>query len=386
MNNSVNVEQKCSGCGLCSVICPVHAISMSKDCYGYIYPTINNETCIKCGRCTSVCPFNQTNTFQMPISTYAGFRNSPLIMKSSSGGVFAALAEFIIKDNGVVCGAKINHDFTVTHDVVEKIDDIYLLTGSKYVQSDLTGVFALIRDILNKGKKVLFCGTPCQVSSVQKYTGNPENLLCIEIICHGVPNQEMFRAYIKSIGDVDTFEFRDKRQGWSFNHKAVLKNGKCKKINHRLSSYMTFFMDGATYRKSCFSCPFAKKERNADITIGDFWGIIRKRPDLADKIDINKGVSAIIVNTKKGAWLIEKGDIILYPVEYDDIRDGNAPLNRSSEEPTYRGELLDEWAKELSWDYMNDYWKKHFFKVRFLFWAALPENVRNKIRLLLKLR
>ena len=389
--NLVNEDKSsCCGCGLCAVICPVQAIKMKEDNLGYVYPCIEQEKCINCRKCVNTCIMNKSHEYSSPIDAYAGIRNNRIkLQNSSSGGTFAAVAEHVLDQGGVVAGARIEDDFSISHCLVTEGNDLDMLLGSKYVQSDITGVYESLEVCLNKGVKVLFCGTPCQVDAVKTYTGNPLNLITMEVVCHGVPNQKMFKSFIDFVGGskkVVTFQFRDKSQGWSFNHKAVFSDGTVKKINHRLSSYMTLFMKGCIYRESCYKCPYAQNNRNSDITIGDFWGVVRKRPDLAKQIDIDEGVSCVIVNSEKGNQVLLESDITLYHVEYSDIIEGNGPLNHPSSKGKKIKEVLKIWGENGSWSDVEKYWKHRYYKLRFKLWAMLPNCIRNQIRIILKVR
>ena len=161
------------------------------------------------------------------------------------------------------------------------------------------------------------------------------------------------------------------------------KNGKDKKINHRLSSYMTYFLKGETYRDCCYKCPYAKAERGADITIGDFWGILQTRPDLNSSIDIEKGVSCVLVNTDKGNSLLNDAAITLYPVEYDSIRKENGPVNNPSVHTAKRDAVLAQWGKRKNWIDVHLYWKKNDLKLSHRLWAMVPISIQHKIRVIL---
>jgi coenzyme F420-reducing hydrogenase beta subunit len=256
------------------------------------------------------------------------------------------------------------------------------LLGSKYVQSDMTKIFPVINDVL-KEKKCLFCGTPCQVDAIKHYTHNNDNLYTAELICHGVANNDFFSAYIESIDDVKKFIFRDKKQGWTHNHLVLKKNGKKRKINHRLASYFSLCFDMC--RECCYECPYARPGRVAgDITLGDYWGLLKQTPELKKVFDLKKGVSALIINSKKGKEMISQlstKELKKVSVSYDDIRKGNEQLCCPSKRPNCREKLLQLWLEGgRKWNLLEEYWKKNRYKRWYSVWALVPENIRYWIR------
>jgi coenzyme F420-reducing hydrogenase beta subunit len=321
----------------------------------------------------------------LPVKTYAASRYHDDLLKSSSGGVFAALAEKFLNQGNAVCGAVITEHFKVKHIIINDLADLRDMLGSKYVQSDIMEIFPLIDDVL-KEKKCLFCGTPCQVDAIKHYTKNNTNLYTVEIICHGTPNNDLFYSYIKYLGHVKKFIFRDKRQGWSYNHLVKFTNGKEKRINHRLSSYMTCYYD--LCRECCYECPYAKKERvAADITIGDYWGMVKETPELKDEFDVSLGVSAVLVNSEKGNSLIEElslEELKKIPVSYESIRKGNDPLNSPTTKRDCHEKLLRLWVDgRKDWNVIEKYWKKNLYKLRYSIWAVIPENIRYRVRIMM---
>ena len=387
MNVSCLSKEQCSGCGLCVNICPKKCIRMKPDELGFVYPVIDSDNCIDCGLCYNKCIIQTPIDLKAPIETYAAVRSDSIkLSQSSSGGVFAAIAESVIpKGNWVVAGARLSDSLLPEHCIVTTIDDLSPLYGSKYVQSATCSLFPSIRSLLSSGVKVLFSGTPCQVASLKRFTNNHVGLYTIDVICHGVPNQEMFLSYLDMYdkNNIDKFIFRDKGQGWSFNNKISYKDGQYKLVNHRLSSYMTYFLNGETYRESCYACPYACSKRGADITIGDFWGIVRKREDLKEKIDIEKGVSCLIVNTEKGKELLEDSPILFYKVDYRDIKEGNEPLNHPSVHTSKRQIILNTWGHNHTWRDVDDYWRKNDCRLVYRIWNIVPFWLQHKIRVLL---
>ena len=182
---------------------------------------------------------------------------------------------------------------------------------------------------------------------------------------------------------IRSFLFRDKNQGWTFNNLISYKNGNIKRVNHRLSSYMTYFLEGETYRESCYECPYAKPDRSADITIGDFWGIVERCFDLKQKIDIENGVSCLIINTSRGKDIVEFCEIDKFEVAYEDIKAGNEPLNHPSRHTNKREAILSEWKRHKDWKDVHVYWREHDYKLSYLIWSRIPIRLQHKIRLLL---
>lgn len=379
-------NRKCSGCGLCENVCPKGCITLSEDSLGYNRPIIDDSKCIDCGLCSNQCVIVHPTDTITPIATFAAIRlNKEKIELSSSGGVFAAIAEFLLSKGWLVAGCILDSTLHPRHVLTSDEEVVRKMYGSKYVQSDTNDIYKSVKDALMIGRKVLFSGTPCQVAAIKRYTKNNENIVTIEVICHGVPNVKMFHSSLElySKTAIKDFIFRDKGQGWTFNNLIVYKDGRIKKVNHRLSSYVTYFLEGATYRDSCYECPYAKPERGADITIGDFWGVVGKRADLKGKIDIEKGVSCLLVNSDRGKNIVENSRIEKYKVSYEDIKDGNEPLNHPSRHTDKRDIILSEWKKRKSWSEVNQYWKKHDFKMSYLIWSFIPVSLQHKIRLLL---
>lgn len=379
-------SKDCSGCALCASVCPKGSIKMVGDSLGFLRPQIDESTCIDCGLCAKKCIFVIPEVTKMPIETYAAVRNDKnKIIRSSSGGIFASIAEKLLSEGWYVVGCMMTDDLSPCHIIVSDEISLQSLYGSKYVQSSTEGIYRRVGELLKTGKRVLFSGTPCQVAAVKRFTNADKNLVTIEVICHGVPNNEMFQSSLEQYGRrmISSFVFRDKRQGWTFNNLISYKNGKSKRVNHRLSSYMTYFLEGEIYRESCYECPYAKPERGADITIGDFWGIVERRNDLKQKIDIENGVSCLIVNSLRGKALVESCEIDKYKVAYEDIMEGNVPLNHPSRHTDKREIIMSKWGKNKNWQDVHNYWNLHDFKISYLIWSRIPIRLQHRIRLLL---
>lgn len=343
--NLVKDTSKCCGCNLCSVVCTHNAINMEPDKYGYLYPRIEQEKCVNCGLCEMKCPLQNIATVNSSVAAYAAsYNNVESIKNSSSGGIFFALAEHFIEQGGVVCGTAVTEKFNVEVVAIESKDELYRLQGSKYVQSSMGDIYKTIKQYLSNGKKVLFCGTPCQVAAVKNYIGVNENLLLVDIVCHGTPNNQFFKDYIKTEEekkeiDIKEFKFRDKKYGQDvkgsmlFSQNGIVNN-KC--VYNYESSYYSLFLKGITFRDSCYKCPYAQNMRVGDITICDFWGIDEVQPTVYKTMkEIGAdAISGVSVNTEIGARYFEQieNSLIFEKVKFSDIALNNPQLNHPFDE------------------------------------------------------
>ena len=226
----------CCGCTACASICNHDAITMEPDALGFLYPKVDESKCIDCGLCEKVCAFNdnydKSLNLPKPDAYAARHKDMDEIMKSRSGAAFVAISDYILEQGGVVYGAGYKDHFRVAHKRATTKEGRDEFRGSKYVQSDLTGVFHQIKQDLKNGLTVLFSGTPCQTSGLNSYVGKKlrENLVLIDIVCHGVPGPYIWRDYLdyleKKQGDIITMvNFRDKeRFGWTA-HKETFTFG-----------------------------------------------------------------------------------------------------------------------------------------------------------------
>lgn len=321
----INNKADCCGCTACASACPHGAITMKPDVLGFLYPVVDIGKCVDCGICEKVCAFNDhydtSLNLPQPIAYAARHKDVREVESSRSGAAFVAISDYILEKDGVVYGAGYTDHFRVVHKraVTKKERDEF--KGSKYVQSDLTGVFRQVKKDLKDGLVVLFSGTPCQTSGLASYIGRRlrERLFLVDIVCYGVPGPFVWRDYIayleKKHGDEICYvNFRDKEAyGWKA-HKETFKfvNGRGKKMSFTFAFYKHII-----FRQSCGVCHFCNTRRPSDITIADFWGWEKTDPSInAD----DKGVSLILVNTEKGKQLFEavKDDMFVIPAKLED--------------------------------------------------------------------
>ena len=295
----------CTACHACVNVCPQHAVSMTLDSEGFLQPVINRDVCIGCGLCQKKCPALNRNDEQ-PSGQPLKQRAFALISAedrtvSSSGGAFSVFGRIVLKRGGVVYGATQNESLQCYHIGVERVEDLSLLRGSKYVQSRIGDVFREIKKHLLNNRMVLFSGTPCQVAGLYSFLGKRYEglLITLDIICHGVPNQKTFDSYIKKLNhvkqkNVKSFSFR-KKDSWSLISSVVYSDGKNETLYLSDNAFMNAFFQGSTFRESCFHCQYCNINRIGTFTIADFWGLGGKGERPFRK-NVAKGVSLVIDN------------------------------------------------------------------------------------------
>lgn len=306
----IDNKKNCCGCTACENICAHNAITMQPDALGFLYPTVDANKCVECGLCEKVCQFHNKykryENFEEPLVYGLRLKEDAQLMRSQSGGAFWGIAQHIIDNNGVVYGASFNSTWRVTHQKATNVDELEKLRMSKYVQSDMSGVFKQVREDLKQGNTVLFSGTACQVAGLKAYIPQKlhDKLISVDIICHGVPSPKFWEDYVAYLetrykSKITKACFRDKRFGWR-GAKETFKFENGKEITRQTSNRLYF--SGVSMRESCANCKFTNLKRVGDITVGDFWGIPKNSPYEKDK----KGLSQALVNSEKGERLFNE--------------------------------------------------------------------------------
>jgi coenzyme F420-reducing hydrogenase beta subunit len=338
---------KCCGCGSCELICPKNSIKMEYDNEGFIYPVLDKESCIECGLCKTHCPIINESKNKTAISTYGLIHIDKCITDdSASGGAFTALAEYILSQDGIVFGCAFNENIEAVTISVENNKDLHLLRGSKYVQCNTDKQYYNIKMNLENNRQVLYCSTPCQIAGLKAYLKKDyDNLLLIDLFCHGAPSPMLFKKYIEWLGKkhkskITEYSFRDKKYGWgTMGHYNTDQEFKL----YDSDPYYFSFIMGKTYRPVCYECKYATSLRTGDITIGDFWGVENNHPE----VTTNNGVSAILINTVKGMTVLEsiKDQVHLFDTTFDNIAKYNPQLIHPAEKPIQRDIIYSHFNK-----------------------------------------
>lgn len=350
----------CTGCSACYNICPIGAITMNENDEGFLKPFINHDKCTVCGLCEKVCRKDKTAAETEPLAVYAAKNiNNEIRKNSSSGGVFYAIGEFFLNNGGVVYGVSFDIDFSVKHVRIEKIEELKTLQGSKYVQSEIGYTFRKVKEDLLNDKKVLFSGTPCQISGLLGYLNGIDltNLTTVDILCHGVASPLVWENYIKTISksgkEISNISFRNKKIGWhKFCFSYKLKNQSEKTVIFNDNFYCYLYGMHYILRPACYECKYSKYFRESDITIGDFWGIEKIMP----QIDDNIGTSVLFLNSNKGEEMISQIDC-LEKVQINKEIALKYNISSPSSKPKDRDTFWDDYKNKTT-----NYIYKHYFE------------------------
>ncbi len=347
-------KENCCGCTACKNICPQNVINMVPDSEGFLYPVIDQNLCIDCGLCKRVCPFLNRVFIQDKLTDrliYAvKHKNMEVRKTSSSGGVYTAISDYILKESGIVYGVKFDDKFDAIHSKAITAEERDKFKGSKYIQSELKDTFKQIKHDLEEGKSVLFTGTGCQVAGLRLYLNNAgtnsEKLITNDIICHGTPSPLLWKTYLNFIqteSRLKEYSFRYKEKGWrGYNIRAEFENGKVELNTPKIKTYIALFGSDLILRPSCYKCPFTNLNRPSDIMMGDFWGIEKTMPELDD----NRGISLLLINTDKGKLVLDgiEGEIDKWESNSTACLQYN--LEKPTRKPKNREKLWQDFSKK----------------------------------------
>ena len=336
-------NDKCLGCGACANACPKDAVYMEEDACGVLLPRIDGSKCVACGLCVKVCPvcspvsLHPEGDCLVAWSTDAQLRNT-----AASAGIISQLSRLVLTDGGVVFGTRYAHGRLI-FDHMEDEKEIRSFQGSKYVHAHVGDAYRQVRDFLKAGRGVLFPGTPCQIAGLRSFLGRDyENLLTVDLMCHGVTNIQYLNDYLarRGIEDYDSVLFR----GQQGQRLAVYRGGKLLHLEEKLlSPFYMAYVRGLQHRENCYSCPFASANRCGDLTAGDFWGLKRSEMQ-ADLSDIDFP-SLVLVNTEKGRQFLSRAQIAWEERPLAEAMTGNRQLSTPCKAHPSRAGFLQSYQK-----------------------------------------
>lgn len=385
MNDRVKVDNtQCSGCGMCINVCKRNAIQMKKMEDGFLYPMIDRSSCVECNACVKICPFDENKSKEIAMNftkdSYLFKHEESIRKKSSSGGFFTLLSDYVLDNGGVIYGAVFDDNFNVMHARADNKIERDKMRGSKYAQSTITAsIYQEVLKDLKVGKVVLFTGTPCQCAAIVQLLHKkiPQNLILMDVICHGVMSGHLFQEYLDGIrekntehGSIIDVNLRDKELGWQDASVTFLDGYK----HHGKDNYFySIYGMNSLQRSSCFKCVYAQNQRVGDFTVGDFWGVKESYPEMHDEL----GVSIVLANSERAiAWLekIKKNeDMIMQEIEPESYERFQPNLKH----PTLYGSRAEKF---------KSYYYKHGYKktVRRFFVATWRRKINTIIYLILK--
>lgn len=353
----------CCGCGACVDACPKEAIRLLEDKNCYYNIQIDVSKCVECKLCEKQChilhPEKLVRSNPQQVKPVAAWSlDDELVKHSATGGIFAQVASnMLAEDHTYVYGASLQDDNSVKHIEISDVADLKKLQNSKYQQSYSVGIYAQVRKRLKEGARVLFSGTPCQIAALYSFLSyRPafiENLYTIEVLCHGVPSNDIHRVALKSHGAKKIIAYRNKvGRGWcnknGNNNRLTYLNKKGEQFivptylkDVLFRSYLTFNFT----RQNCFHCPYADIHRVADLTIGDFWGW-EKTPN-PEKYENYWGTSVVLPNTPKGKEMMQGKLLHTVSTTWEEFM----PINQNLYMPTniydYKGYKYMAFLKHL---------------------------------------
>ena len=343
-------RRECYGCGLCAAVCPKEAISYNAE----LLPSVDPEKCIQCGTCAAACPALNPPECSSPFPQWNSFamqnRDRVLREKSSSGGVFRALANVILAEGGAVCGCIWDEDWQPKQVLTERSEGLDAMMGSKYVQSDMRDVYVQIRAARQAGKTVLFTGTPCQTAAVARYFPKDEGVLLAAVVCHGSISRKIWSDYVaeerKKHGEIAGINMRDKARGWlNYGLKFTFCDGTVHTVYRKEDGYfLKCFTDGLMERERCLHCQHKGDKICADVLLGDGWSLDRHTSIPDDGLGMS-GVSAL---TERGSALISRveKDFEVCPLPAEVLLQTNARIASPAAENPMRRKFLKYCAEK----------------------------------------
>ena len=386
-------DKNCTGCLACINVCNADALTRTFNEEGFYRPKLDADKCVKCGLCVKSCPvLNKPDIHFSPegIKVFAAWhKDEDIRKKSSSGGAFTALAEAVLKKGGVVFGAAYGNNMCIEHIAVENNLGLDRLRLSKYAQSYVGETLRQVRNYLRAGRVVMYVGTPCQVAGLKQFLNKDyENLLAVDIICHGVPSIMFLQKYLswlgKKYGKVEHINFRDKRKGW-YDALRVIKTEKSSEIvmKGEKDNYWVGFSNNNNLQHYCYTCSFQEFPRISDLTIADFWGIGKQKP-FGHKEEIEKGISMIVVNNPSKQHYLDGAAKSLFIEErsIEEAKLGNNTALTESRCPASRATIYSD-LQSMDYEsfrnkYMKPTMKESLVK---LFRERLPYSIISYIRL-----
>lgn len=395
MQKEICNKLECTGCGLCAAVCPKKCIEMKSSSEGFAYPEVDEAACVNCNICVKSCHINQSpETFKADF--YMGWhKDQEVQLKSSSGGVFTALAQYVFKRGGIVAGAELDPESgEVAHTIITDYADLQRVRSSKYYQSSTSDIFAQVKKYLDEDRYVLFSGVACQIAALRAYLKQKpcEKLITVDVLCHGVASKKTVDAYIlsreKAFGKkIIRYSFRVKggntawENGGSTRTQLFFEDGTDIIEAQSTGTFFKGFNNNLFLRESCYKCHYCGTERIADFTIADFWGVSRSK---VTQEQLKNGVSLILASTERARGMLPE---LKEYMEFQEIEAAEAiPYNKALVQPNTRPADRDRYFAEIdskSYDSLiHKYYRKYYIKLKIkrLLSAVIGEKNLSKLK------
>lgn len=351
-------RSQCTGCAACAEGCPKNAIHMLPDREGFLYPTVT-DACIQCGHCTHICPVLRQREAHPEPAVFAAWNPDNAVRQDSTcGGVFSLLADYVLEGGGVVFGAGMDAQLRVRHEAVKRKEDLPRIRGAKPVQSDVTGIYQQVRRELDRGRPVLFSGTPCQVDGLYHYLGeHPEKLLTCDVLCRGVCSPGVWAKLVQSMAYIK------RKQPVAVHFCGKLPGQRERRFQVRFDDGTTFdsplsksefgrgFFGNLFLRPACHTCPYASVDRPGDLSLGAFYGL----PKDAYPQEQRSGVSLLLVNTPHGAHVFDTLPLKRELRPLSEAVTGDPALSSPVKQAAQRAEFFDAYARQPFQQVRNHY-------------------------------
>lgn len=403
---SLAPQSSCTGCGSCAERCPVQCIQMGADqTTDCTYPMIDTQLCLECGRCQAACPVLSEQKKQEKGTVFVAWNTDREQRENAaSGGIITSIYQYALENGIKAFGVRCSVDEGAQYTEISCWEDIEACRNSKYVFSDARPVFKRIKQYLDAGEKVILPALPCQAAAVLAFLGKrPENLLLIDIVCHGVSPQAYLEQHIAAIENkkqvkADKVFFRDPAYGTNRFVFSLYKNA----TNlyhapvHEKDVYQLGYHKALIYRENCYHCAYATPERVGDLTVADFSGLGRVAPFERD----SGSYSCVIVSSPKGQMLLDAlcsaGKLKCQKRPAEEAFAYERQLRAPSVPHPNRGVFLGEYKKCRNFDaaaqkaLQKDIFKNQFvvfFRLKQLRQAiagVLPRGIKQNIKKVMK--
>lgn len=391
-------REDCVGCKACGDICPRNAITYEVDREGFWYPVINKEICIDCSLCDKACPVQikseVINTNRIEPDVYAVYhKDMDIRYSSTSGGLFHAMADSFLRDDGVIVGCVYADDYrSAFHTIAYDSVGLKKMMRSKYFQSDTKGIYTKTAEILKSGKKVLFSGAPCQIAALYNFLGSrPDNLYTVDFICLGINSPFVYNKFIEELekkykSPISEVNFKDKKQGWTSLGTCVkFKNGKVYLKNRYNDPWIYAYIIGKLFiRNSCANCKFKSLPRVSDVSFGDFWG-----PTFNEE-DTYYGVSLAMINNAKGDFLLQScaNELNIEKRTLDEAIKGNPAIFQTAQIGNERAVFFDylnsmSYSKAV-WKALDKEWPKWWIDYQRQKFRVFKRKCKKNIKSIIK--